>query len=179
MSRKRRTRLRLHDLGRLRRVDDRRESRGNVPPSPFCLLFLEAPRGLRRVSARRPTRELQWRAAHAVSTMPAYESSRCGAGLRSVARHQARRGNWRSHGDRLTPERASRAPRHVRLVIVQGERNGSAARALAISRGCRVKVASVVAAAAMRMRGAIPRNRPRPACGPFRPAAVRWRVARA
>ena len=64
----------------------------NVPPSPFCLLFLEAPRGLGRVSARRPTRELRWRAARAVSMTPAYESSRCGAGLRSVARHQARRG---------------------------------------------------------------------------------------
>ena len=54
--------------------------------------------------------------------MPAYESSRCGASLRSVARHQARRGNWRSHGDRLTPERASRAPRHVRLVIIPSGR---------------------------------------------------------
>jgi hypothetical protein len=37
-------------------------------------------------------------------------------------RHEERRGNWRSHRDRLTPERASRAPRHVRLVIVLSER---------------------------------------------------------
>ena len=77
----------------------------------FVSFFLEAPRGLRRVSARRPTREPGRRAAHGLSMMPAYESSRCGAGRRSVVRHQARRGNWRSHGDRLTPERASRAPR--------------------------------------------------------------------
>jgi hypothetical protein len=108
MSRKRRTRLRLHDLGRLRRVDDRRQSRAERAAISFCLLFLEAPRGLGSVSARRPTRELQRRAAHAVSTMPAYESSRCGAGLRSVARHQARRGKLAFYGDQLRSERLAR-----------------------------------------------------------------------
>jgi hypothetical protein len=47
MSRKARTRLGAVILGRLPRVHDRREAGPNVPPSPFCLLFLEAPRGLR------------------------------------------------------------------------------------------------------------------------------------
>jgi hypothetical protein len=112
MSRKRRTRLRRRDLGRLRRVDDRRESVPNVPPSPFGVLFLEAPRGLvDRVSARRPTPKLRWRAARAVSRRRQYESSVVAPVCGVSPRHQARRGNWRSHGDRLTPERASRAPR--------------------------------------------------------------------
>jgi hypothetical protein len=75
------------------------EKAGEGAAISFLSPFLEAPRGLRRVSARRPTRELGRRAAHAVSMTPAYESSPRGAGLRSVARHQARRGNWRSHGD--------------------------------------------------------------------------------
>ena len=121
MSRKGRTRLVRRDLGRLRRVDDRREAGPNVPPSPFCLLFLEAPRGL-VASPRDGRRANSDGARRAVSMTPAYESSRCGAGRRSVASPSGAAWHCRSRGDHLAPERASRAPRHVRLVIVPSGR---------------------------------------------------------
>ena len=186
MSRKRRTRLRLHDLGRLRRVDDRRESRGNVPPSPFCLLVLEAPRGLRRVSARRPTRDLRWRAAHTVSMTPANESSRCGAGLRSVrppsgeawqlafssrpvnSGASVSRAASRTPGHR--PLRASRTPRRRRPHPGASERGGLWGRATRRWRACTERRKDPVCDVFFSVRPSTGFRSPRPRAGSIRPS---------
>jgi hypothetical protein len=91
MSRKRRTRLRRRDLGRLGAAMIGEKAEPNVPPSPYCLLFLEAARGLG--TRRRATAGARTSMARGVRD----------AGVRVVVapvcgvsrRHEGRRGNWR------------------------------------------------------------------------------------
>ena len=104
---------------RLRRSMIGEKAGPNVPPSPFCLPFLEAPRGL--VASPRDGRR--------ASSMARGARGVHDAGVRVVVapvcgvspRHQGRRGNWRSCGDRLLrSERLARRD-HVRPVVVEAD----------------------------------------------------------
>jgi hypothetical protein len=98
------------------------EKAGERAAISFLSPFLEAPRGLRtHLRATADARTPMTRGARGVHD--------AGVRVESLWRRSAEcrppsgeAWHWRSRGDRLTPERASRAPRHVRLVIVRRER---------------------------------------------------------
>src|SRR5215218_11366438 len=93
------------------------KARPNVPPSPFCLLFLEAPRGL-DASPRDGRRASFDGAARAVSMTPAYESLwRRSAECRlAIGEAWQLAFLWRA----VTPERSLARRDHARPVIVPG-----------------------------------------------------------